>query len=318
MSQLKEPLPNTNIRLIRIALLFVGIATILSIVALLRSGHGVSGSPGDHQESRLQRISRTGVLRVGYGGFPPYTIIDPKETDPNKRVKGFSVDLVNEIAQRQTPPLKVEWVLLNWDTLKADMLSNKFDFVADPVYQTVPRAMDFLCSEPYSYFGIAAAIVRKGDSRFRTFKDLDREDITIVLAEGWTSSEYARQVLSKPKFKSVPVTGDAFTQLDDVLLGRADVALNDVPTVVQYARAHPDRVQALWTDRPPSSVAGGFLMRREDSDLKAFLDVCVRLVVVDGTLKKIDDKWQSFGFLPEVGLSPGSGLSDSIVTKPNN
>jgi hypothetical protein len=59
-------------------------------------------------ESALQRIKRTGVMRVGYGGFPPYTIVDPRESDPNKRVSGFAVDMVNEIAARYSPPLKVD------------------------------------------------------------------------------------------------------------------------------------------------------------------------------------------------------------------
>lgn len=207
--------------------------------------------------SRWQRSKSNGILRVGYGGFPPYTVVNANETDTSKRVTGFSVDIVNEIASRHVPPLKVEWQQFSWDTMKADLATDRFDFIADPVFQTIPRAADFSFTEPYSYFGIAVAIVRADDNRFKQFRDLDRPDITIALAEGWTSSEYARANLSKPKFKSIPVTGDAVNQLDEVLLGRADVALNDVPTVLQYARAHKDKVKALWLNTPPSSVAGG-------------------------------------------------------------
>ena len=198
---------------------FAVTALTLSVLSLLISGALFIQRPrgpiqpndsGNQRETTLQGINKTGILRVGYGGFPPYTIIDPKESDPTKRVKGFSVDLVDEIAQRCSPPLKVEWHNFSWETMKADMLSGKFDLIADPVFQTIPRAMDFGLSDPYSYFGIAVAVVRKDDNRFKIFSDLDREDITIALAEGWTSSEYARKNLSKPKFKSVSVGGDAF------------------------------------------------------------------------------------------------------------
>src|SRR5271154_3023129 len=61
-------------------------------------------SRGSAQEQTLQRIKREGTLRVGYGGFPPYTIVDPQETDANKRIKGFAADIVNEIAARSVPP----------------------------------------------------------------------------------------------------------------------------------------------------------------------------------------------------------------------
>jgi ABC-type amino acid transport substrate-binding protein len=192
--------------------------------------------------------------------------------------------------------------------MKADLATNRFDFIADPVFQTIPRAADFSLTEPYSYFGIAVAIVRSGDNRFKHFQDLDRHDITIALAEGWTSSEYARANLSKPKFKSIPVTGDAVNQLDEVLFGRADVALNDVPTVLQYARAHKDKVKALWLTTPPSSVAGGFLLRPEDADLRLFLDTSLRIMRADGTIARIDEKWKSLGLFPMLNLQPGYGL----------
>jgi len=104
---------------------------------------------------------------------------------------------------------------------------------------------------------------------------------------------------------------DAFIQLDDVLLGRADVALQDVPTVVQYVRAHPDQVKALWLDNPPSTVAAGFVTRQEDADLLAFLNACIRLMKVDGTRQSLDKKWKSLGHFEQFKFIPGEGLVES-------
>src|SRR5437016_1905276 len=59
---------------------------------------------GDRGESSLARIKRTRVLKAAYSGFKPYTIINPNEQDPNKRVSGFCVDLMKEMATRQSPP----------------------------------------------------------------------------------------------------------------------------------------------------------------------------------------------------------------------
>jgi cystine transport system substrate-binding protein len=285
------------------------IALIAVALQLWNAGRPKPNSPvADGVASRWQKIKSTGVLKVGYGGFPPYTVVNANEMDQSRRVTGFSVDLVNEIASRSVPPLKVEWQQFSWDTMKADLASDRFDFIADPVFHTIARAADFSFTEPYSYFGIAVALVRADDSRFKQFQDLNRPDITIALAEGWTSSEYARANLAKPKFKSIPVTGDAVNQLDEVLFGRADVALNDVPTVFQYVKAHKDKVKALWLTAPPSSVAGGFLLRPADAELRQFLDASLRVLRTDGTISRIDQKWKSLGFFPVYALEAGYGL----------
>jgi ABC-type amino acid transport substrate-binding protein len=305
--------PNPSRRLSSAALAVAIVA--LAIVGWQTFHATGSSGPAATTPTRWDHIRSSHLLRVGYGGYPPYTIVKPGEPDPTKRVTGFSVDLVNAIAGRTVPPLKVQWEQFSFDTMKADLDRDRFDVIADPVFETIPRAFDFTFSEPYSYFGIAVAIVRSGDERFSTFADLDRPGITIALAEGWTSSEYARKMLHKPTLKSIPVTGDAINQLDEVIFGRADVALNDVPTVLQYARAHKGRVKALWLDSPPSSVAGAFVVRTTDSDLRQFLDTSISVLRADGTIDTIDKKWKSLGFFPEPHLRPGAGLKNTAAAE---
>lgn len=288
-------------------------ALMFSALALVLAGFAVLREPSlPHSATtvdRLDSVRTAGTLRVGYGGYPPYTIAGSSGAAPT----GFSVDLVNAIASRASPPLKVEWHQFSFDTMKADLAADRFDFIADPVFMTVPRAQDFNFTVPYSYFGIAVGLVRADDNRFTYFSDLNREGITIVLAEGWTSSEYARANLSKPTLKSIPVTGEATSQLDEVLAGRADVALNDVPSVVQYARAHSGKVKALWLHAPPSSVAGGFVLRPGDSKLRDFLSTSIQILQTDGTIDVIDRKWKSLGFFPELTLNPGSGIAGTVA-----
>lgn len=309
MQQMQKPTPEWK----KAFYLCFGIALISLIVSLLSLlPHGATDRQNPKKENALARIRRQGVLRVGYAGFPPYVIINPNEKDANKRLSGFAVDLVNAIADRSVPPLRIEWHIMNWDTVKADLNSDKFDLIAEPLYYTVPRAMEFGYVEPYSYFGVALAVVRKDDNRFHKFADLDRDDITIALSQGWVTGEYAKALLHKPKFKSIPVGGDAYNQVDDVLLGRSDVALNDSPTVVQYAKAHADKVKVLWLDKPPAIVPGGFTVRADQPELLQFLNTCMRLFNIDGTIKKLDEKWHTYGYFAETKLVPTRGLRDYL------
>jgi polar amino acid transport system substrate-binding protein len=290
------------------------VTLIIALISLLVSGFlfmkskNTTGTTKQQAETSMERIKRTGVLRVGYGGFPPYTIVDLNEKDPNKKVKGFCIDMVNEIASKCTPALKVEWYNLSWENFNADMNSGKFDFLADGTYATIPKAYDFDFTTPFSYFGLCVAVVKKDDNRFKNFQDLNRSDITISYAQGYVSGDFAMAHLDKPKFKSTVVGKDAFSQLDDVIMGRADVAVQDVPTVVQYVKNHSDKVKALWIDNPPSSVAGCFVTRKGDQELLNFLNASITIMQVDGTLDKIDAKWNSLGHFQKLNLYPGHGL----------
>jgi ABC-type amino acid transport substrate-binding protein len=293
----------------------MSVAVLSMIVSLSALYHRNAVSNQVARQSALSRIKQEGILRVGYSGFSPYTIIDPKEPDPEKRVKGFAADVVNEIASRSVPKLKVEWHIFTWDTLRTDMLSKKFDFIADPVYQTIPKALEFSYTEPYSYFGIALGVVRKNEKRFKDLQDLDHPDITLVLAEGWVSSDFAREHLKDAKFRFIPAGSDAFVQLDDVLLGRADAALQDSPSAVQYAKAHPDKIKVLWVDHPPSIAPGGFSVRHEDNDLRDFLNTSIRVLKADGTMSRLDKKWKTYGYFQAEKFEPAEGLKEYLQSE---
>jgi len=300
-----EAQPRTRLNYFAIFLSIVAIAT--AGIALFAGQRRSSTEP--IRLSVLETMKRTKTIRAGYSGFRPYTIINLATQDSDKRITGFCPDMLREIASRQNPPWQIEWHQVTFETLRTDMESGRFDVFADAVYETIPRATDFAFTIPYSYFGVAAGLVRCGDDRFKQFSDLDRPDITIALAEGWTSTEFARQRLSKPKFKLLAVAEDPFVQLQEVIAGRADVALQDVPTILQFARAHPDEVKALWVENPPTMVPGAFMIRQGESDLLEFLNTSIRVLQADGTIARLDKKWMALSEFPELPLRPGAGLT---------
>lgn len=269
-----------------------------------------AATPTWAKKTSLDRIRSDRIIRAGYSGFKPYTIITPSAAGSETQITGFCADMLHEMASRQDPPWRIEWHKVTFETLKADMESGRFDVFADAVYQTVPRAADFGFTIPYSYFGVAVGLVRKGEKRFTRFDDLDRPDITIALAQGWTSTEYAQRHLSKPKFHLIPVADDPFVQLQEVIAGRADIALQDVPTILQFYKVHKGAVSTLWLDSPPTRVPAGFMTRQGEFELLHFLDVSIRALHADGTLEAIDRKWLSLGDLPALTLRPGAGLQE--------
>ena len=114
----------------------------------------------------LDRVNAQGELHAGYGVYPPYT-----QEDPNtKKISGFSVEIVEQIGRELS--VKVVWHRINWNTMAADLKRGQFDVIADPIFQTIPRAREFSFSAPYAYFADGIAVIRKEDDRLKAFDDL--------------------------------------------------------------------------------------------------------------------------------------------------
>src|ERR1043165_60457 len=175
----------------------VAIALIAAIVGwFLPRG---SQTPSPSQETALARIQRTKVLRIGYEGYPPYTIKDPN----SGQLSGYSVDLANYIAGEAQ--WKVEWVQTSASTKIPDIQVGKFDIMVEPIYETIPRAATVSFTRAYAYFGYAAGVVRKGETRFQKIEDVNKSTVTVAVRTGYTDQTYADQNLPLAKKRAMTV-----------------------------------------------------------------------------------------------------------------
>jgi cyclohexadienyl dehydratase len=270
-----------------------------------RTGNSANEASATEGESSLDAVIRRRSIRAGYSGFKPYTIANP--ASPSQPT-GFIVDALAEIVGRMDPAIGVAWTPVTFESLSADMGSGRIDVFVDAVYYTVPRAERFIFTDPIGYFGVGAAIVRSSDNRFRTVMDLDRPGVVIALAQGWTATDFAKRVFKHARLDIVPVGDDGSVPLQNVLAGRADAALQDVPTIAQFVAANAGRVKAIDLDTPPARVAAGFLLPREAVALRDFLNVSIEVLRADGTLQRLSQRWQLYNgferreFANEPGL----------------
>ncbi len=266
------------------------VAVLLGIVALvvaLMAWQSKSASPsGNREPGLLARIDATGELHAGYGVYPPYTMENPN----TKAVSGFSVEVIEQIGKELK--CKVVWHRLNWNTMSADLKRGEYDVIADPIFQTIPRAREFAFTSPYAFFGDGIAVVRKDDARFTTFESLDREGITIAVGQGWASETLVKTSFTKPTIVSVQTSTDLLQLFNEVVAGRADVAVADAADAKRFVDEHPDSVKALWVENPPAAMPAGFALRPDDQNGAAFLTVCLRNLRSTGVLDALARKYE--------------------------
>jgi len=241
---------------------------------------------GAGSQGLLDRIDTAGEFHAGYGVYPPYT----QENPNTSRVTGFSVEVIEQIGKELN--CKVVWHRLNWNTMSADLKRGQFDVIADPIFQTIPRAREFAFTAPYAYFGDGIAVVRKDDTRFTTFESLDREGITIAVGQGWASETLVKTSFTKPRIVSIQTSTDLLQLFNEVVAGRADVAVADAADAKRFVGEHPDSVKALWLDNPPAAVPAGFALRPDDQGGAEFLTVCLRNLSSTGVLDGLARKYR--------------------------
>lgn len=271
-------------------LIFVMTALTILLIGCQQTPTGTGIEKPKTLSGILEKINQTGELHVGYGVYPPYTIEDPN----TQKVSGFSVDIIEHIAKELK--CKVVWHRLNWNTMSADLKRGEFDVIADPIFQTIPRAPEFSFSSPYAYFADGIAVVRKGEKRFKSFEDLDQEGIIINVGQGQASEALTTARFRKADIQPVSASTDNMQIFAGVLSGRADVAVADLPNAKRFVDEHPGEVEALWMDNPPAYMPAGFALRPTDTKGAEFFSVAIQYLETTGILDGIAAKYD----LPSV------------------
>jgi cyclohexadienyl dehydratase len=278
------PSSNPHLRA-TIALVIALLALVLSAVVFMRPPARPGGIAASAPTGLLDRVEKTGVLHAGYGVYPPYTQEDPQ----TRAVSGFSVDVVEQICRELK--CKVEWHRLNWNTMSADLKRAEYDMIADPIFQTIPRAREFAFTAPYAYFADGVAVVRPNEARFSTFDSLDMPGVKIAVGQGWASETLVRTRFAKATIVSVQTTTDLLQVFNEVLAGRADVAVADGADAERFVKEHPTEAKLLFTDHPPAYMPAGFALRTTDVAGAEFLSVALRNLEATGVLDGLARKY---------------------------
>lgn len=261
----------------------------ISVVALFssRNARRVEDSANTQKTGvpgLVERIDSSHAIHAGYGVYPPYTLEDPN----TREVSGFSVDVMNYIARELNTT--VVWHRLNWNTMAADLKRGEYDVIADPIFQTIPRAREFSFSEPYAYFADGIAVVKVKDARFNTFDDLDQSGIVIAVGKGWASESLVTTRFKNATISPVQTSTDLLQVFNEVVSGRADVAVADGADAKRFVDEHSEKVKALWLDNPPAFLPAGFALRVDDSAGAEFLTIALRNMRLLGVLDAIAAK----------------------------
>lgn len=133
------------------------------------------------QESRLDRILESGVLRVATtGDYKPFSY----RTEEGGYA-GFDVDMAQRLAESLGAKLVV--VPTSWPNLMRDFADDRFDIAMSGISINLERQRQAYFSIPYLRDGKTPITICSEEARFQTLEQIDQPGVTAIVSPGGTS-----------------------------------------------------------------------------------------------------------------------------------
>src|ERR1700756_5486806 len=240
-------------------------------------------------ESTLERIKKSGVLRIGViVGQEPYFHKDLA----SGQWSGACIDMANDIASKLGA--KVETVETTWGNQILDLQGDKID-LAFAVNPTPGRSLGIDFSTPILVHSFTV-ITKKGFAKPQNWSDIDKGEVKIAVDLGSTHELIARRYCPK-------ATILGFKNRDEAILavatGRADCNVSMAVLSVSTLKKNPN-LSDLVIPRPLLTLPTNMGIRAEaDRRYKDFLSAWADYNRSLGQTRE----WMLKGFAA-VGLSP--------------
>lgn len=214
-------------------------------------------------ETTLERVKRTGEIRIGYANEAPFAY-----TLPDGRVTGESPEIARHVFDKMGIR-KVNPVLTEWGGLIPGLLAGRFDVIAAGMYITPERTQQVLFTDPHYQLRDTLLVAKGNPSKLNSYADIAKNNnIKVAVMSGTAQYQYARAAgIPDSRIMQVPTT---IAQLQAVRTRRADAAVGTQLTMKELAAKSGDRVEALanFQDDPAHTGYGALAFRKEDENLR--------------------------------------------------
>ncbi|WP_024302588.1 ectoine/hydroxyectoine ABC transporter substrate-binding protein EhuB [Pseudogulbenkiania sp. MAI-1] len=214
-------------------------------------------------ENTLERIQRTGVVRIGYANEAPFAF-----TTPDGKVTGESPEVVKSIFAKMGVK-KIEPVLTEWGALIPGLRAGRFDVIAAGMYITPERCKQVVFTDPHYQLGDTLLVSKGNPKKLGSYADVAKDpSLKLAIMSGTVELKYAREAgLKDEQILQVP---DTTAQLQAVRTKRADAAIGTQLTMKGLAAKGGADVEAIarFSDDPKHMGYGALAFRPDDQALR--------------------------------------------------
>jgi cyclohexadienyl dehydratase len=235
-----------------------------------------------HIESRLDRVLREGVIRVGTtGDYKPFTYLNPETGE----YEGYDIDAAKKLAKDLG--VNIEFVKTSWPTLMRDLLEDKFDIAVGGITRNVARQKTANLSDPYIKFGKSPLIRMEDKEKYKDLESIDQPDVKIAVNPGGTNQKFVDANIKQAQITVIENNLDIPHLIAE---GTYDVMITDNIEAMLYEK-QDNRLYAALTDQTFTIDEKGYLMHRGDEIFANWVDLWMEEMTLKGEFEKLQNKW---------------------------
>src|ERR1700710_1634133 len=207
-------------------------------------------------ETTLQRIQRTGEVRIGYANETPFAY-----TTPDGTVTGESPEIAKKIFAKLGVK-KVDAVLTEWGSLIPGLRAGRFDVIAAGMYVTPERCKQVAFANPQYQIQDTLLTLKGNPKALDSYASVAKlPDTKLAVMAGSVELGYARD--SGVKDAQLLQVPDTNAQMQAVRARRADAAAGTALTMKGLASKTDGQVEALprFVDDPKHTGYGALAFR---------------------------------------------------------
>ena len=261
-----------------------------------------------HAETTMERIERTGVVRLGIANERPYGYV---ETD------GTVTGAVPEIVRAALGPIGVkdlEPLIVEFNALIPGLNADRFDIIAAGMYIRPNRCQAIAFTNPLTRAGYGFAALKGNPKNLHSLADLAESSDAVVGTQTGSAQVEELAESGVPRDRTV-LFANATEALAGLRAGRVDViyfpgielgALLQTMNDPNVERVVPFEQKVDAAGEPDYGYAG-FGLRKGDDELRDFLNKAIADMVESGELLEIIS---AYGYGEDELPTPGKTAED--------
>jgi polar amino acid transport system substrate-binding protein len=239
--------------------------------AIIIAASALSITTTARAETTLERIQRTGEIRIGYANETPFAY-----TLPDGTVTGESPEITRVIF-KTIGVTQVKAVLTEWGGLIPGLIAGRFDVIAAGMYVTPERQQQVSFTDPHYQIGSTLLVAKGNPSKLNSYASIVADKrIKLAIMSGTAEYGYAREAgVPDGQIMQVPNT---IAQLQAVRTGRAQAAVGTQLTMRGLGAKGGSRVEAItdFKDDPAHLGYGALAFRKDDQDLRDAVNAALK------------------------------------------
>lgn len=256
----------------------------------------------ENKDSFVSELPDTApTLKVATTGtMPPFSF-----QDDYGNMQGIDIDSIRAIGEEQG--FKVEFYKETWQNMFDSVASGGRDIAISGISYKDDRAVKYGLSTPY-FFNPSSIMYAKSNVTINDIQDL--QGMHVAAMEG---SKQEDQLNAMGKYSDMTTRTTAYLLYEDLMQGKVDVILHDLPILQFTAKNHPEYDVTIvpYEGQDNPSAQQVILMAKGNNELINNVNEGIAKLKQKGTFKEIEARWLG-------GTEPADKSASDTTTKQLN